>query len=221
MLMSEERAAEAAAAESTARTSTPPQLPSHLLALLGGGKTEPSKEGKKENGCVYRCDCKALSGTLTAALLGIRLEEQRLASLDANQLAMLQKIAQQNSEPGPIQSQQKSYSHHYEEEQKQQQQQQQQQPSYKEPQGHEPRSLPSSLPTASSATVATTTLPNPSVNEVSPSAPDSNFVPNQSIGDLSQFNMMEFDATNAAHWLQFAQHWHNTYQVSLSPYSYA
>lgn len=39
------------------------------------------------------------------------------------------------------------------------------------------------------------------------------FVPNQNIGDLSQFNFNLFDPTSALHWIQFAQHWHNTYQV--------
>lgn len=39
------------------------------------------------------------------------------------------------------------------------------------------------------------------------------FVPDPSIGDLSQFNFSLFDPTSALHWVQFAQHWHNTYQV--------
>lgn len=42
------------------------------------------------------------------------------------------------------------------------------------------------------------------------------FVPDQSIGDLSQFNFSLFDPTSALHWVQFAQHWHNTYQVGLT-----
>lgn len=39
------------------------------------------------------------------------------------------------------------------------------------------------------------------------------FVPDPSIGDLSQFNFTLFDPTSALHWVRFAQHWHNTYQV--------
>jgi hypothetical protein len=39
------------------------------------------------------------------------------------------------------------------------------------------------------------------------------FVPDVSIGDLSQFNFTLFDPTSALHWVRFAQHWHNTYQV--------
>lgn len=42
------------------------------------------------------------------------------------------------------------------------------------------------------------------------------FVPDQSIGDLSQFNFTLFDPTSSLHWIQFAQHWHNTYQVGIS-----
>ena len=46
------------------------------------------------------------------------------------------------------------------------------------------------------------------------SSSSATFVPDQSVGDLSQFNFALFDPTDAAHWVKFAQHWHNTYQVS-------
>lgn len=41
------------------------------------------------------------------------------------------------------------------------------------------------------------------------------FVPNESVGDLSQFDLTSFDPTAASSWLRFAQQWHNTYQVSV------
>jgi hypothetical protein len=107
------------------------------------------------------------------------------SSLDAAQLAMLQKIAQQN-QTAPSSTDQT---------------QQEQRPSN---QHHQ-------FDTSSTSNV--TSQPASSSDLAPDAAPISTFVPNASIGDLSQFNINEFDPTNASHWLHFAQQWHNTYQV--------
>lgn len=127
------------------------------------------------------------------------MDPSQKAAFDPTQIALLQQLAQQNThkregsnEGSKTSDMQRSTSN-----------------GYQEPPRPSQRSPPKDV-------ISQVAISNVDEQRQSSTAAITSFSPDESVGDLSQFNFALFDPTSPSHWIQFAQHWYNSYQVCSS-----